>query len=282
MQIAKTDEESTSLQAGRDIHIYQGMSGQDVETLVTALISTKLPDITKDVTKAIKKNTKMFSDMLHKVISESDFNYDENKLNQPDVLFALSNAAQQAALKGEKIDLETLANLIEKRLQEDDEEMELHLETAIKSISQVSPRLIKALSVIFVIKSPLMVTQLQKNIEIARLIASHINDTVFSTGVTFKKSEMMGLLSKGLIFDNQKPLGIPEWGDRFDNYEPFDKILEKLKIEESELLKDVKLMYENFSNSGLYPYYLTIPGQFIAMIQLKPVAKFPNMNNFII
>ncbi|HLS29232.1 MAG TPA: LPO_1073/Vpar_1526 family protein [Flavobacteriaceae bacterium] len=134
-----TGESSKAYQAKGDINITNtGMDYKNVKQLCLELIHENFPKLQEEAMQRVNENVLAFAEQLKNEISDKKSLIDEKKLADPDVQFALNEAVQGSAKKGNKSDVNLLASLVASRIDKGNTDL---LDITIEEAIRLTPKL---------------------------------------------------------------------------------------------------------------------------------------------
>lgn len=115
----KIGDNSTAIQARRDVNISYGLSPQDAVDIAYRLFKENFPKLQDEAKRIAETNVQNFINNLGNKIRKNIKSVDINKFKDPDIQASLNEAVKAAAKKGDKANFNVLSELIIKRLSED-------------------------------------------------------------------------------------------------------------------------------------------------------------------
>lgn len=144
-----TGDNSAAYQSNGAMEVHNhGMDYRNVKQLCMDLINQNFPKLQQEAMEQATKNVLEFAEQLKIEIEKIKGRISSAKLAEPDVQAALNDAVQGAAMKGQKSDLNLLANLVASRLDtENSDLLDITLEQAIKIIPKLTKQHLDFLAV---------------------------------------------------------------------------------------------------------------------------------------
>jgi len=141
---------SAGIQADRDVVVNVGPTFEQVEKLTKLFLRENFPKLREDAMKHAQKNVQDFLVEFEKQLKEKFFTIDPNKFSDPDIQNSINDAVIETAKRGNKSNLELLVDLIFKRVQNTDNDLQsLTAADAIKIIPRLNTGQINYLSIMF-------------------------------------------------------------------------------------------------------------------------------------
>ncbi|WP_462172023.1 LPO_1073/Vpar_1526 family protein [Pseudoalteromonas xiamenensis] len=138
-QKATASENASILQAEGNITINQNVSFTEVERICTILFENNFPKLLDDAKKQSEEHVRSFVKIALEKIERSQSTIDIAKLAEPDVQSTFNSAVMTAARKGDKTDLDILAELLSNRLQSGNSDaIDLAIEFAVELIPKLT------------------------------------------------------------------------------------------------------------------------------------------------
>lgn len=142
-------ENSSGIQADRDITVNVGLTFEQVEKLTTFFLKENFPKLREDAMKLAQENVQNLLNEFEKQLKEKFSTINPNKFSDPDVQNSINDAVIETAKRGSKSNIDLLVDLIFKRVQQTDNDLQsLTASDAIKIISRLNTGQINFLSII--------------------------------------------------------------------------------------------------------------------------------------
>lgn len=139
---------SSGIQADRDVVVNVGLTFDQVEKLTTFFLKENFPKLREDAMKLAQDNVRNLLNEFEKQLKEKFFTINPNKFSDPDVQNSINDAVIETAKRGSKSNLDLLVDLIFKRVQQTDNDLQsLTASDAIKIISRLNAGQINYLSI---------------------------------------------------------------------------------------------------------------------------------------
>lgn len=168
-------ESSDNYQAGGDITVNQGMSYIEVKDVAMSIFESNFYKLSeKAATIATQRAEEVVDAFLVKIKGmENKFPNVIDKIENPDVQYALINAQKQYARSGDQNALKILTDLLANRLISEEESLKsIVLNEAIEVISKLTTNQISILTTLFLVKHSQM-KDAYKLIETLKLVIPH-------------------------------------------------------------------------------------------------------------
>ena len=137
-----------------DVTIINGISYLEVRTIFEDLFKLKVLNIEKIAKKVANENLEFFCENhLKPLMIKSENIINIETLKAPDFQYFVGNALKMSGLKGEKIELKTLATLIVERLKTKDDNIQSIIEQCMEIIPKISKKSIIFLAFIVFLKN---------------------------------------------------------------------------------------------------------------------------------
>lgn len=135
-QKATVKENSTSIQVAGDMSF--GLSFESCERLFNLLLQENFPKLEKVAAEKAKENVDKLVRSTYQKLYERIEKIDVKKLTEPDVQSTFNSATQGAAKKGNKIDIELLSEMLQARLDKNNDD---YVDNCIESAVDIIPKL---------------------------------------------------------------------------------------------------------------------------------------------
>jgi len=144
-----TGDSSDAYQAKGNVTVQKnyGMDYKNVKQLCLDLIHDNFPKLQEQAMEKVNENVLAFAAELKAELDKKADVIDPEKLAEPDVQATLNEAVQGAAKKGNKADLNLLANLISSRIERGNNDiLDITIDETVKLIPKITKRHINFLS----------------------------------------------------------------------------------------------------------------------------------------
>ncbi|SET16997.1 LPO_1073/Vpar_1526 family protein [Thorsellia anophelis] len=149
-QKAKASENSSITQVSGVLIQQTGLSFTECERLFNLLWQENFPKLEAKAIEIARNNVDILSRMVYEKIISSIDEINIEKLAQPDTQYAFNTAIQHVARKGNKIDIETLAELLKERIKKDNNDyLENCIESAIEMIPKLTHKMLNSIALIY-------------------------------------------------------------------------------------------------------------------------------------
>lgn len=118
-QEQNVQENSLAVQAGGNVSIVNGLQYSDVKDLFITLLENNFPKLQEIAQKVAYDNVQKLLVEFKDTLRNNEQNINVSQFTNPDVQYSINDAVQASARKGEKIDLNTLSELLVHRLKID-------------------------------------------------------------------------------------------------------------------------------------------------------------------
>ncbi len=147
-------DNSTNVQAGKDVVINTyGLEFKDVKEIVELLFDKNFPKLQEKALKQAEEHVQLFYTQFETKLREKADKIDVEKLSEPDIQADLNDAIRGAARKGEKGNLDLLAELLTKRLEvATTEVVSMMASESLNAVQYLNTRQIQFLTLLFGIK----------------------------------------------------------------------------------------------------------------------------------
>ncbi|RKF36234.1 hypothetical protein BCY89_27915 [Sphingobacterium siyangense] len=147
-------DNSTNVQAGNDVVINKyGLEFKDVKEIVELLFDKNFPKLQEKALKQAEEHVQLFYTQFETKLREKADKVDVEKLSEPDIQADLNDAIKGAARKGEKGNLDLLAELLTKRLEVGTTEIvSMMASESLNAVQHLNIRQIQFLTFLFGIK----------------------------------------------------------------------------------------------------------------------------------
>jgi len=135
-QKATVKDNSTSIQVTGDMSV--GLSFESCERLFNLLLQENFPKLEEVAAEKARKNVDELVQATYKKLHERIEQIEVKKLAEPDVQSAFNSATQGAAKKGSKIDIDLLSEMLQARLDKDNDD---YVDNCIESAVDIIPKL---------------------------------------------------------------------------------------------------------------------------------------------
>lgn len=151
-QKATVKENSTSIQVAGDMSV--GLTFESCERLFNLLLHENFPKLEAAAAQKAQENvSKLVSSTYQKLEARLE-QIEVSKLAEPDVQSTFNSAVQSAAKKGKKIDINLLSELLQARLEkENDDYVDNCIESAVEIIPKLTNELLSVLPIVHFIQS---------------------------------------------------------------------------------------------------------------------------------
>ncbi|MEA2018548.1 MAG: LPO_1073/Vpar_1526 family protein, partial [Campylobacterota bacterium] len=136
IQKATVEENSTSIQVTGDFSM--GLTFESCERLFNLLLLENMPKLEAIAKQKAIENVNKLVDLTYKKLDDRIENIEIKKMSEPDVQSTFNIAVQGVAKKGEKIDIDLLADLLQSRLENDNDD---YIDNCIESAVEIIPKL---------------------------------------------------------------------------------------------------------------------------------------------
>jgi len=270
---------STGIQADRDVIVNVGPTYEQVENLTKLFLQENFPKLREDAMKLAHQNVQDFLNEFEKQLKEKFNTINPDKFSDPDVQNSINDAVIETAKRGNKSNLELLVDLIFKRVQNTENDLQsLTASDAIKIIPRLDSGQINYLSIIFLFSHMNLIdcNHLKEyDITCSKLLPIKNNvDRLTPWNIQYLESQ--GCLVHLIVgHDNI----INQLKKKYSSLNDRTETELRLQIEDSSYLKDYIELYEkhrmNFTR-------LTIIGQLIAAINISNhLPQSVDFENFI-
>ena len=150
-QSAGVTGSGTSIQvAGNYQH---GLTYGEVKDLMELLWEANFPKLTEAATERASQSVQRLIEQTYAKLNEKVDRISAEKLAEPDVQQVFNSAVQGAARKGEKANIDLLANLLEMRVERDNSDfLDICIEEAVSIVPKLTPEMIGALVTVQFVK----------------------------------------------------------------------------------------------------------------------------------
>lgn len=266
--------------------VYQGVSYNDVKSISLDLFELNFPKLVGRAAEIAQENMRIFlDDYLKKRVEENFSILNLSSLSSPDMLVNLTHAVTSCAQKGDKLDMEVLADLIIEKMQYNVSEFRNNLiSEAIAILPKLTKLEIIVLAFIYYIKAECLVTVEPSIFNYKKYLNDFLSQ--LDTYYLYISEEVRDFFrgEDKLEFEYLKFLKLIEI-DTVSPQKSFVKyIIKEYKLHlynESDLLDYLKNYAPNivwiqrkFEMLDLGTYSLTPIGKLIALCYLKPKTYF--------
>ncbi|WP_010604788.1 LPO_1073/Vpar_1526 family protein [Pseudoalteromonas maricaloris] len=151
-QKATVKDGSTSVQVAGDMSV--GLTFENCERLFNLLLQENFPRLEAVAAQKAKENVDKLVSATYKKLDERLDQIEVSKLAEPDVQSTFNSAVQGAAKKGDKIDINLLSELLQSRLEKDnDDYVDNCIESAVDIIPKLTNELLCVLPVVHFVQS---------------------------------------------------------------------------------------------------------------------------------
>jgi len=139
---------SSGIQANGNVNLNVGLTFDQVEKLTTFFLKENFPKLREDAMKLAHENVQKLLNEFKKQLEEKIFTINLNNFSDPDVQNSINDAVLETAKRGNKANLDILVDLIFKRVQQTNNDLQsLTASEAIKIISRLNTGQINYLSI---------------------------------------------------------------------------------------------------------------------------------------
>jgi len=144
-------ESSTNLQ-GQNVNIYNGITYQDAKEIALDVFKSNFLDLSRQAATIAKQRAEELTEEFLKKLQEKNPEGVE-KINDPDVQFAIFSAQQEYARSGEKDLEEMLVDILIERIENDNHSLKkIVLNEALKVLPKITNQQLDILTLIFLIR----------------------------------------------------------------------------------------------------------------------------------
>lgn len=264
---------STAIQAGGNVNI--GLGYSDVKEIVYDLFKQNFPSLLEEATNKAKENFIEYENLLDDAIKRKVDEIDFNKFKDPNTQYLLNNTINQAARKGNSIDLGLLSEtLIASLGKENSEILNIVSEQALDVLPKITSGQIKIMTLVqYIIGMGLRdITNIgcaERNNSIVYAMTKDLPEESYS--------HLNYLASLGILTINQFQ-GINPYEAIKQHYSELYKDFEISKIKDDVNSKSPSLarMAEIYEKQELRVVNLTPVGILIALINMRRI--FPSID----
>ncbi|MFA9287432.1 LPO_1073/Vpar_1526 family protein [Comamonas sp. SY3] len=259
-------ENSTALQAGRDIH-YHGLSLADVQTACAFFMENNFPRLQEAARVKAEENVREFALKISEDLQKEAVKVLVEKFTDPDVQATMNDAVKACARKGEAASPEVLSRLLVHRMEDNTPFLDTVLGEAVTVVPKLSKSQLAFLAYVLISRYVSLVFPSFAMLEHMGRSALPIAQPGFGLSLPQK----LHLQYAGTVTVNSF-----RGGDIYENlYEAYGNRLDVKSVDE---LKNVLKFYcpsfsilmENFAANKLYEVDLTSVGYAIAITLLRP------------
>lgn len=168
-------DNSTAIQAQRDVHVSYGMGYRDVKDICTDLFSANFPKLKEEAIAEAREHVQVYAESLMESLKSENPEVLSNRLKSPDVQFAINESVMQVAKQSSQEKSGLLKELIIGKIRTTDEEENILLDEAIDLLPKLSKNQLGFLTGIWVLRTKLIY---QDHDELARTILNHLKENV--------------------------------------------------------------------------------------------------------
>lgn len=267
-QEQNTSNNSTAIQAGRDVH-YHGMSVLEVKEFCNSIIKEAMPILREEARQVAQQYVREFSTKLEAALSNNLDSISLEKFGEPDVQAAINDAVNAALRKGDASNPDVLCMLITERVSINSSDYKnIVLTEAINVVPKLTSQQISLISFHHFITSVVFqnlpdISGLENPAKIALKFSE--------PGFNLSDSQMQHIQYAGACSINTI-LG----GDAYESvrtgpyaYLKIDS-LDKFKDELSKKAPTYQKLLQEFNDENLFRLNLTSVGQAIGIANMSP------------
>jgi len=267
-QKATVKEDSTSVQVGGNLTV--GLSFENCERIFNLLLLENMPKLEAIAQEKAVENVHELVRLTYQKLDDRVEKIELKKISEPDVQSTFNTAVQGVAKKGEKIDIDLLANLLQSRLEsENDDYIDNCIELAVEIIPKLTNELLSVIPIIHFIQSMSISDQNQLNqalISLDKLYLSKCSE------ISFNKLKTIASTGAGELITINDSYAVAKLKNRYSMvYANVDgKFQGAIKV---------LITYEKLK---LYKLTLTTSGEVIAIKMLEKIFGEISLKNFLI
>jgi hypothetical protein len=263
----------TAIQAGGDVNV--GLSYPEVKEIVYDLFKQNFPALLDEASKQAQQNFEEYDKLLDAALKRKIAEIDFNKFKEPNTQYLLNSSINQAARKGNKIDLGLLSETLVASLgKENTEILNIVSEQALETLPKLTSDQIKIITMIQYLihcgyKGIATIAAVERNNSVVFKMTEGIPENVHS--------HLTYLASLGVLTINQFQ-GINPYDAIKNQYEPMykDKNAEEIKKDVQTNSPSLAKMATAYEEKGLRVGNLTPVGVLIALINMRRI--FPSID----
>jgi hypothetical protein len=263
----------TAIQAGGDVNV--GLSYPEVKEIVYDLFKQNFPALLDEASKQAQQNFEEYDKLLDAALKRKIAEIDFNKFKEPNTQYLLNSSINQAARKGNKIDLGLLSETLVASLgKENTEILNIVSEQALETLPKLTSDQIKIITMIQYLihcgyKGIATIAAVERNNSVIFKMTEGIPENVHS--------HLTYLASLGVLTINQFQ-GINPYDAIKNQYEPMykDKNAEEIKKDVQTNSPSLAKMATAYEEKGLRVGNLTPVGVLIALINMRRI--FPSID----
>lgn len=158
-QTAEVTGSGTSIQVAGNYQ--QGLTYGEVKDLMELLWEANFPKLTEAATERASQSVQRLIQKTFESLNEKVDRISAEKLAEPDVQQTFNSAVQGVARKGEKANIDLLANLLEMRVERDNSDfLDISIEEAVSIVPKLTPEMIGAVVTVQFVKNLTIVNAL--------------------------------------------------------------------------------------------------------------------------
>ncbi|UQY32634.1 hypothetical protein K8U54_12860 [Pseudomonas fulva] len=255
---------AVAAQAGRDVTVNYGLKMSDVKELTQIFLEKNLPALRDEAANIARANAASFLNEFAEKLASSG-KVSQEAFAQPDAQACFSRALNDGALKGKKIDLGILAEMVVKRLEaSDDDLMSLVYEGALEALPRLSAAQVSFLAWVHYMKS--VRHNAIYSLEALDNIAAKLMP-VFAAGFDLSDANKHYMSSLGLLTINL----IADADQLFENLCKNYDFLPKNREEIIAQAPSLGLLITKYGECRIPTIFLSATGQLIGVIAIKKV-----------
>lgn len=267
-QKAEAKQGSTVIQVAGDY--CNGISFTECERLFHLLLTENFPKLEEIAAKKAKENVDSLVELTFKKIESRISQIAVEKLAQPDVQYTFNNAVQGAAKKGQKIDIDLLAELLESRIEKGNTDyLDNCIEASVDLVPKLTSEMLLLLPALHFIQGLIYNNHSQLDNLYGAIFEQFLSkcDTI-----TPAKLKTMASIGVGNYINVTGGHSFEEMKEKYPHLKTSDA-----KSQHPNVVKTLDF----YDKNKLYQITLTTPGQVIAVKMLSKILPGINLHDCI-
>ena len=260
-QKATVRENSTSMQVGGNLTM--GLTFENCERIFNLLLLENMPKLEAVAQQKAVENVNTLVQLTYQKLDERVEKIELKKMSEPDVQNTFNTAVQGVAKKGEKIDIDLLADLLQSRLESDNDD---YIDNCIESAVEIIPKLTNELLCIIPIIHFIQSLTYSKE-EVLNQIFIELDKEFFSKAnkITYHKLKTIASTGAGDFINISGNDSLVEFKKRYP-------VLNTEDVKDK--FPDVVRILAEYDTLNLHKLTLTTSGQVVAIKMLEKVFGY--------